>query len=215
MKSKDLVYQKYAEISTLTIGSILAVVLLLVRIKLTGSYFLLFLGWNLFLALIPFAIALLLYKHPVIMAKPVYRTVISFVWLLFLPNAPYVLTDFVHLHLSSLKLVVFDTILIAFFAVTSFLSGIYSLRIFQEFYRIFYADGIVRFMTCAVALLCGYGVYLGRFIRLNSWDVFTHPKTTFILIIRGLEHPLAWLVTLIFGMLIFITTTRWGTRINK
>lgn len=215
MKSKDLVYQKYTEISTLTIGSILAVVLLLIRIKLTGSYFLLFLGWNLFLALIPFAIALLMYKHPVIMAKPVYRIAISCVWLLFLPNAPYVLTDFVHLHLSSPKLFVFDTILIALFAVTSFLAGIYSLRIVQEFYKIFYSDGRVRFMTCAVALLCGYGIYLGRFIRLNSWDVFIHPKTTFALIIRGLEHPLAWLVTLTFGTLIFIAATRWKIRATK
>ena len=97
MKSKDLVYQKFTEISTLTYGTLLAMALLIIRIKLTGSYFMLFLGWNLFLALIPFALALWVYKHPAIMARPLVRFAISLIWLVFLPNAPYVLTDFLYL----------------------------------------------------------------------------------------------------------------------
>lgn len=205
MKLRELVNQKFKEISYVSSGISVAVLVLIFRIKLTQEFFLLFLGWNLLLALIPFIIALFIYKNPEIMAKTWSKLGFTFLWLLFLPNAPYIITDFVHLQLSSPILFLIDFTTILAFALTGFLSGIYSFKIMLELYRLSYTKKVVRIFAIVISFLCGFGVYLGRIIRLNSWDVFTNPWKTFVQIIESTLHPLAWLITLSFGAIIIVS----------
>lgn len=205
MKLRELVNQKFKEISYVSSGISVAVLVLIFRTKLTQEFFLLFLGWNLLLALIPFIIALFIYKNPEIMAKTWSKLGFTFLWLLFLPNAPYIITDFVHLQLSSPILFLIDFTTILAFALTGFLSGIYSFKIMLELYRLSYTKKVVRIFAIVISFLCGFGVYLGRIIRLNSWDVFTNPWKTFVQIIESTLHPLAWLITLSFGAIIIVS----------
>ncbi len=91
----------------------------MVRIKITGSYFFLFLVWNLFLALIPFAISTYLVSKPEISKVRLFLW--ATVWLLFLPNAPYIVTDLVHLKLHNPFWGWFDVLLLVSFAINGLL----------------------------------------------------------------------------------------------
>ncbi len=205
MKLRELVNEKFKEISYLSAGVACSVLILLLRIKLTQEFFLLFLGWNLLLALIPFIIALIINKNPELMAKPWSKIGLTFLWLLFLPNAPYIITDFIHLQLSKPTFFLLDFLTIASFALTGFFSGIYSFKIMHELYRLHYPKKMINVYTVLIAFLCGFGVYLGRVIRLNSWDVFTSPWKTFIQILEGTTQPTAWALTLFFGTLMLMS----------
>lgn len=205
MKLKELINEKFKEISHVSFGIAVAILVLIFRIKLTQEFFLLFLGWNLLLALIPFIITLVIYKNPELMAKPWTKISLTFLWLLFLPNAPYIITDFVHLQLSNPLFLVLDFITISIFALTGFFSGIYSFKIMYELYSLNHTKKVVRCLASLISFLCGFGVYLGRVIRLNSWDVFTNPWKTFVQILESTTQPLAWAMTLFFGGIFMIT----------
>lgn len=215
MKFKDVVHQNFTAIRILGTGILAAIFALVFRIKVTGDFYLLFLGWNLILALIPFVITLYLYKCPEVLANRWKGTGISLVWLLFLPNAPYIITDFIHLQNSSHNIVLLDFLLIACFAITGFLAWIYSMQLMMTFYHLFYAMGTVRVLTVLVCILSGFGVYLGRFIRLNSWDLFTQPGYTLSQIFSSLAHPMAWATTLIFGSVLLLPLLGFGKFIVK
>ncbi|MDT0622306.1 DUF1361 domain-containing protein [Croceitalea vernalis] len=204
MKIKELVNQKFKEIGQLIFGLILFIVLLAFRIKVTKEVFLLFLSWNLILALIPLVITLILYKNPSLMAKRWTKAVFTFLWLLFLPNAPYIITDFIHLKFSTSTYLLLDTLIISIAALTGFLSGVYSFRIMKEFYSLNYPKKIIGVFTVFISFLCGFGVYLGRVIRLNSWDFFFNPMNTILMMLESITQPLAWITTIIFGLLMLI-----------
>lgn len=203
MSFKQLINQNFTAIGVVTLGTLLSSVLLALRIKVFQDFFLLFLGWNLILALIPFVIALATYKYVEALARPFIRIPIFLIWLLFLPNAPYLLTDFIHLRLSAATTVVFDFVLILSFSVTGCMAGVYAIGIMKQFLNLFYNPLQVKVLVLIFSLLCGYGVYLGRVLRLNSWDVFTRPGTTIPKLLSGLQDPLAWLMTIGCGILIF------------
>ncbi len=204
MELKELIYQKFNEIRIITTGIILGTIGLVIRIKMTGVFFLLFLGWNLILALVPFVLTLWLYKNPEVFAKRWSRYLISFIWLLFLPNAPYILTDFIHLHMSSGKWIFFDFLLVLCHALTGLLAGIYSMKTMMQFYLLFHSRKKVHLLNIFISFLCGFGVYLGRFIRLNSWDLFLQPLSALNKIFNSLAHPMAWVTTIVFGSILLV-----------
>ena len=137
--------------------------------------------WNLFLALIPLGLATALFRDGRRRSLAWWSGVVLFV--LFLPNAPYVLTDVIHLFedirrsRSDLQVLgIYLPVYVIFFAV-GVLSYVVSL---QRVWRYVAArSGVGRAATVEVALhlLCAIGVYLGRVVRLNSWQVFTRPRS--------------------------------------
>ena len=146
----------------------------------TGHYQ--FLVWNLFLAWIPLALAALAYRQSARRGRLARFLVVptAIVWLLFFPNAPYIVTDFVHLgQFHDAVPIWFDVMLIAWYAWTGLLLGIVSLRLMQEI--VTRAAGAVAGwgLVVLVTVLGSIGIYWGRFLGWNSWNVFQAPLALF------------------------------------
>ena len=189
---------------TLTYLLLFCVLLLFIRIKSTESLFYGFLLWNLFLAIIPYAISQYLKK-----TAHKKRHFISYffalsLWLLFLPNAPYMITDFIHLHNENSTLVWFDLFLVFIYANTGLLHAILSLHDVYTILKDRWSELIAKNLIFVFSFLCGFGIYLGRFLRLNSWDLFTNPKLILKEIISNLGENNVWLMTFGFGSFIWL-----------
>jgi len=164
-----------------------------------------FLVWNLFLAWIPLGIA---YTAYVVTWK---RRALSFavaaaalLWLVFFPNAPYILTDFQHLgNPSEVVPIWFDVILVVWFAWTGLLLGILSLYLMQDIIHREYGRMAGWALVFGVSFLSGLGIYVGRFLRWNTWDIWQQPKYIFDGIVRGASNPSLTSigVTALFGAL--------------
>ena len=137
-----------------------------------------FLLWNLLLAWIPAVFALVTYRFHLRGRRPDFLSgVCALVWFLFYPNALYIVTDFVHLEHRPPVPLWFDLLMIASFAWTGLCLGYLSLYLMQEVARARF--GWWASWTFAVVMLAlgSVGVYAGRVLRWNSWDVVRHPTS--------------------------------------
>jgi uncharacterized membrane protein len=173
--------------------------LLFIRIARTGSPMYAFLVWNLFLAAIPAAAAGLLVRARTKLG----RTILAGVWLAFLPNAPYLVTDLMHLRLSSAAPVWFDIALLVSCAATGLLLGYTSLADVQRLAARRFGEAVSWLCAAVTLVLCAFGIYLGRFLRWNSWDILTDPSGLFtdigMRLLYPLSHPRTLAVTLVYG----------------
>lgn len=153
----------------------------------TQTFF--FLNWNLFLAWVPYLIALSLpFLHRKFNSKKIIVGAL-FCWLLFFPNAPYIITDFLHLRKRAGIPLWYDMMLFMSFAWTGLILGYVSLLEIQVFLRKFFSKTMVNLASILALLLCGFGIYLGRFQRWNSWDIVTNPFSLFADILKVLTQP--------------------------
>ena len=186
--------------AALVVASLAAIGLLAVRIDRVGEHTFVFLSWNLFLAWIPYALALgVAAVHDRGGPGPLVW-LLGAGWLLFLPNAPYILTDFVHLGRAGGAPLWFDAALIGTFAVAGLALGLASLLVVHRVVEA--RAGRVAGWSVAVGslLLSAVGVYLGRFPRFNSWDVITDPTSLFSVVLHRLSDPLGNPFLLRFGV---------------
>ena len=166
------------------------------------TYF--FLVWNLFLAVIPF-VAALAFERAKWLAT---RSVAFVVWLLFLPNAPYIVTDFIHLRARPPVPLWFDILLLISSAGTGLLLGYGSVMIVQRAVER-RAGKRTGWLAASVALmLSAFGIYLGRFMRFNSWEALTDPMPLFAdvarRLINPLDHPRTFAVTALYGVALLL-----------
>ena len=142
------------------------------RLALSGESTYAFLAWNLFLAWIPFVLASWLPPGPgrTWLAIPAFAS-----WLLFFPNAPYLVTDFVHLRARPIVPLWYDLGMLCLFAWSGCLLGEASLAAVHQIVRAWAGRTVGALFVLASLALAGFGIYLGRFVRLNSWDVVLHP----------------------------------------
>jgi uncharacterized membrane protein len=137
-------------------------------------------GWNLVLAIVPLSLALVLFRPGTERTFLWATGVVAFV--LFLPNAPYVITDVVHLFDdirrvdSDLQVLGFYMPLYLVFFLFGFGSYVASLELARRHTRPVAAGLRWAAVELAIHFLCAIGLYLGRVVRLNSWDVFTRPR---------------------------------------
>ena len=126
-------------------------------------------------------------------------------WLLFMPNAPYIITDLFHIREVGPELVYYDTLTFYLSATTGLLAGLYSSllahRMLLALTKNVPAQSVVVWvLLLGCQVLAGFGIYLGRFVRWNSWDLVTNP----LLLSRSLWHtirePFAQKVTLTYGL---------------
>jgi uncharacterized membrane protein len=101
--------------------------------------------------------------------------VLGLCWLLFFPNAPYIVTDFIHLREPANAPLWFDVVLIASFAFTGLLLGFVSLNRVQQL--VAEAAGVALGWVVAggALVLAAFGIFIGRFEVRNSWDVIVQP----------------------------------------
>ena len=133
------------------------------------------------------------------------------VWLLFIPNSFYMLTDLFHLYDSSSVPRWYDLLLILSFAWNALLMGMLSVRHME---KIMEARWMYRFnwlFIYPVMLLNGLGIYIGRYLRFNSWDVISNPFRLLAGIIHILLHPVyyrnAWAMIICFSFFLSILYT--------
>jgi uncharacterized membrane protein len=158
-------------------ASAICIGLVIARIAYSSSTRYAGLTWNLFLAWIPFGLAYIVYMLS--LRRPLMIIIIpafALLWLIFFPNAPYILTDFQHLSQGSSAVPLwYDVILLVWFSWTGMLLGIVSLNLMQEIIKREYSRLWGWVFVLFVAGLSSAGVYVGRFLRLNSWDIFRNP----------------------------------------
>lgn len=173
----------------LVAGSLLAAGLQNVRAERTGAPVFAFLFWNLFLAWVPYLLALALVGLDRVGAPGWVLAAPGIVWLLFLPNAPYILTDFIHLGAIPGASLWFDALLIGAFAATGLLLGLASLYLVHHVVAARLGPTAGWVLALGALALSSIGIYLGRFPRFNSWDVVTNPGGLVDVIVYRLGDP--------------------------
>lgn len=194
--------------------SSLAMVLLAARVAWTGERDYLFLVWNLFLAWVPYVCTVALRWAHARRARNVSLVPLFVLWLGFLPNAPYLVTDFIHLRFRDGAPLWFDAVMVASFAWAGVGLGAASLRGGSRIVRARGGAWAAAAFVPLVALATGFGIYLGRFVRLNTWDVATRPGTVVAQVLSPLVHPFAhpraWTVSLTFALFFVVATIASG-----
>jgi uncharacterized membrane protein len=172
-----------------------------------------FLVWNLFLAWVPYwcsQAVLWLSEWPEQVDWPrgikLKIAALTIGWAIFFPNAPYIVTDFKHYLYTPQLTWWYDAGLILSFALAGCFLGVVSLRIMQALVARRCGPTIGWAFAMAMIGLSGLGIYIGRFLRLNSWDLLLRPHHVLRPIADGLSDPLAHAtpigVTLMFSALL-------------
>jgi uncharacterized membrane protein len=167
-----------AIVGLMVAASLVCVALVGARMVYSHTIHYWFLIWNLALAWVPFVFAGLAYSLSTSRRVVVWVLIAlaALVWLLFFPNAPYILTDF--LHLGSMGDIVpgwYDVLMLYWFAWTGLMLGIVSLYLMQDIVARGLGTAASWVFVVLAAALGSVGIYLGRFVRLNSWDLVRRP----------------------------------------
>ncbi|KAA3634820.1 MAG: DUF1361 domain-containing protein [Bacteroidetes bacterium] len=174
--------------------------------KVTGSpWIFMFLVWNLFLAWIPFLIAYNLEgihnRFGRILSIPA-----LLLWLLFLPNAPYIITDLIHLRVRPPLPLWYDTTMLFAFAWTGMMLGFFSLLYARYYWEKFIHQKTTGLFVFGSLAMCSLGIYIGRFQRWNSWDILVNPgsllQDVFQIMINPFENLRYFGITFIFFCLL-------------
>jgi uncharacterized membrane protein len=153
-----------------------------------------FLIWNLALAWIPLALAAMAHTFAASRRRVAYVLLVptAVAWLLFFPNAPYLLTDFLHITESYDNVPAwYDVMMITWFAWVGLLLGIASLLLMQEIAVRAWGRAWSWVAVVAATVLGSVGIYLGRFLQWNSWDVFHSPLAMARRVWQNVTQPTA------------------------
>jgi uncharacterized membrane protein len=156
----------------------------------TGQTVLDFLAWNLLLAWIPLVLAA---GVGLALLRSRYRLALAsgIVWLLFLPNAPYIATDFVHVRTSTGSPVWVNAVVIGCFAVSGLLLGFGALYAVHESARLRFGSRAAWCLAIGAATVSAVGIELGRMHALNSWDAIVRPGLFFARTLPLIFEPIA------------------------
>ncbi len=189
----------------------------IIRHLYSGTNTFIFLNWNLFLAFIPWLLTVLLIIHPKTQQYKIVIGLVICLWLLFFPNAPYILTDLFHLRLKSSVPVWFDLVLILSFAWTGILFGFLSLWDIEHVLSKFLKQKYITVISIILLFLSSFGIYLGRYLRWNSWDIIHSPVQLLYDIgdrfVNPFTHPRTWGMTIFLGL--FLTTLYFSFKLIK
>ena len=160
--------------------------------------------WNLFLSWIPLIVAFIVD----ITVKRFHRWYVwvglwSVVWILFFPNAPYMITDLVHLSVDmGSDLTWHDMIMLFFYAEVSLFNGLVSVYWMHRSWQKTYSKAIGNVLLLVSFPLAGFGIYLGRIRRWNSWDILHNPNELVNAIWQSLTDRTALILSLEIGVLL-------------
>jgi uncharacterized membrane protein len=161
----------------LNLACMIVVMLVVARVAYSESGRHTGLVWNLFLAWIPFILAY--FAHFVSWRKATLYLIIpiiAFLWLIFFPNAPYMLTDLQDLARRSFDAPLwYDVIIVVWASWTGMLLGVISLYLMQDIIIRTFGRVTGWIFVFVISALSSFGIYIGRFVRLNSWDILQNP----------------------------------------
>jgi uncharacterized membrane protein len=193
------------------------------RVAISGNTFYRYLVWNLLLAMVPYVIAAIGVHllAGVDAGRERLRTLIAVataaLWIVFYPNAPYIFTDFIHVinrtylrtppadWMSLNALLWYDLLMNAAFAFIGHFIGLVSMWLIQSGFSKVWGARAARVLVGAAILFSGFGIYLGRFSRLNSWDLAYDPRKVWSELAEATSDPKALLFSAAFSLFILLT----------
>lgn len=192
----------------LALSMLFSLLMVTARVVITGQLTFISLSWNLFLAWIPYALTCWM---PAICKSRWSFAALFCLWLLFVPNSFYILTDLFHLGSQNNVPLWYDLALINSFAWNGLLLGVLSVRKMEKLVQ---TKQELLFIY-PIMFLNALGVYIGRYYRYNSWDVVTNPfallKDILHIIINPIQHKDVWGMTIcysVFMTLVYLTLKR-------
>jgi uncharacterized membrane protein len=195
--------------------------LVFVRFGLTGKFSQSYLIWNLFLAVVPMAIAWqgssVSARQRALNGSKTFGIAAFAAWLVFYPNAPYIFTDFIHVvrraglgyvtasWLSQYDLLWYDIVMNAAFAFVGHYLGLVSMYIMHGMMRDLFGRVAGWALMAPAILISGFGIHVGRFSRFNSWDLVLSPLNSIRAVFKSMAEPAAMLFSLAFSLFIAMT----------
>lgn len=199
----------------LTLSMLFSVLMTIIRVAYTDRLTFIFLNWNLFLAWLPYAISSWLQQKPAWINNRWKLAAACIVWLLFIPNTFYILTDLFHLGTQNNVPLWYDLALIISYAWNGLLLGILSVRQMEKILQPLLPGKHELFFIYPIMWLNALGVYIGRYLRFNSWDIIANPFDLIADIGCMLWHPLqyknVWSMVACFSVfmtLVYLTIKR-------
>ena len=164
----------------INIACLVCIALVLARVAYSNSGNHLGLIRNLFLAWVPFILSYITFavswrRNWLYLVLPA----TAFLWLIFYPNAPYMLTDLQDLARRATGAPLwYDVIIVVWCSWTGMLLGVFSLYLMHHIVLRKFGRSAGWIFVFMISSLSSFGIYIGRFVRLNSWDILQNPTDT-------------------------------------
>lgn len=135
-----------------------------------------YLTWNLVLSWIPFLLAI---RITLVLKRKLWSSweaiILSFLWIVFLPNSFYMISDFIHLQNLSQANIIFDTLMLTSFIYTGVVLGFSSLYLIHIDLKKRMSPRASATFISLTLFISSVAIYFGRDLRWSSWNVFTNP----------------------------------------
>jgi uncharacterized membrane protein len=188
--------RRIAVVGSLAVLTLFVLAMLAFRVAYTKTGGHAGIAWNLVLAWVPFLLALVIYARAPTVSRG-QLAAFGALWLLFFPNAPYIVTDLKHVGNDGSIPILYDVLLLTAAAWTGLLLGLTSLFLIHAVARRLLGVVNAWALVVGVLALSSFGIYLGRVQRWNSWDVFVRPGALLGDLADGLHaRPIALTVLL-------------------
>ena len=193
--------------AALVVSNLISVVLFLIRVQQSQDTRYWFLLWNLVLAWIPLGLVLLLRERLKKMRWMSWQNIVlSILWLGFLPNSFYLVSDLIHLHRTGEVSLIFDAVMFMSFIFNGFVAGYASVYLIHSQLLMRFRRDYVNGFIAVVLLLCSFAIYLGRDLRWNTWDILVNPAGILFdvseRVINPLTHSEVFSTTALFFVLL-------------
>lgn len=194
--------------------TILAVVLNILRVIIWGKISLIYILWNILLAFVPFFISFILLSLSKEKELSKIIFIIGFIlWMLFIPNAPYIVTDFIHLGEIRSVPMLYDVFLIFSSASVGLMLGFHSFFHIEQIIKTKYSPRVTSLIMSLIMIIISFGIYLGRFMRFNSWDVFINHtsliKNVWKIFSQSTANTEVFLYTGLFFFFLYLSYKAW------
>lgn len=200
--------------------TLLAIFLNILRIVIWGKMSFFYILWNICLAFIPFFISytiLSLIKES--RSNKIILIVGIVLWILFIPNAPYIVTDFIHLGTTRSIPILYDTFLLFSSATVGMILFFESLNHVEQIIQMKLSKRKTSTIIGVIILVISFGMYIGRFLRFNSWDIFINHSSLFghvwKIFSQATTHKEVYLYTILFFLFLFTFYKAWKCSYKK
>ncbi|MEO5627522.1 MAG: DUF1361 domain-containing protein [Candidatus Saccharimonadales bacterium] len=194
-------------LKTLAVSSLVSIAFLLARMVATGKFTYWFLAWNLLLGWLPLGFSWwLIHRLKTRRWAQPGNILLTLLWLGFLPNAFYIASDIIHLKNTGNISVLYDVVMFLSFTFNGFVLGYVSLYSLQRQLKKRYGPQPAFIVAYVVLFLCSFAIYLGRYLRWNSWDILLNPAGLIFDVsepfVNPGSHPQVFTTTLMFFVLL-------------
>jgi uncharacterized membrane protein len=192
----------------LSLSILFSLTLIAGRIIYTGHFSYLFLVWNLFLAFLPYLITKAISRDSRLINTRVKFIIVFLLWLFWMPNAFYIITDLFHLGSTPNMPRWYDLALILSCAWNGVIMGVLSVRQMEKIWHLRVPQIREWWFMAPVMFLNAWGVYIGRFLRFNTWDIISNPfvlmADIFEMLLHPVENRIAWSMVLCYAVMMGI-----------